>query len=90
MTDDRRLQSQKDNNASGVSAFERIKHEDETGEYWLARELMVLLGYGSKWQNFQTVIEEAMEVCRVNGGAEAVVNNCTGAGDAANDHEDGK
>ena len=77
MTDDRRVQSPKGNSASGVSAFERIKHEDETGEYWLARELMVLLGYGSKWQNFQTVIEEAMEVCRVNGGAEAVVNNFT-------------
>jgi hypothetical protein len=24
---------------SAVSAFERIKHTDEQGEYWLAREL---------------------------------------------------
>ena len=32
--------------------FENIKHIDELGrEYWLARELMPLLGY-SKWQNF--------------------------------------
>lgn len=33
-----------------VCAFERIKHEDETGEYWLGRELSLLLGY-DKWQN---------------------------------------
>ena len=67
MTDDRRVQSPKGNSASGVSAFERMKHEDETGEYWLARELAALLGYTS-WQNFEAVIEEAKVVCQTNGG----------------------
>lgn len=54
--------------AGGVSAFERIKHEDEAGEYWLARELSLLLGY-DEWRNFLSVIHEAMEVCRVQGGS---------------------
>lgn len=52
---------------SAVSAFEQIKHTDEQGEYWLARELGKLLGY-TKWQNFLGVVHEAMEVCRVQGG----------------------
>lgn len=53
--------------SDSVSAFERIKHEDEAGEYWLARELSLLLGY-DKWHNFLGVIREAMEVCRIQGG----------------------
>lgn len=53
--------------SDSVSAFERIKHEDEAGEYWRARELASLLGY-AKWQHFNEVIEEAKEVCRTNGG----------------------
>jgi DNA-damage-inducible protein D len=53
--------------ASVASAFEQIKHTDEQGEYWLARELGKLLGYG-EWRNFLGVIHEAMEVCRVQGG----------------------
>jgi DNA-damage-inducible protein D len=52
---------------SVISAFERIRHEDETGEHWLARELAILLGY-AKWQHFNEVIEEAKDVCRANGG----------------------
>ena len=40
--------------------FEDIKHIDEEGnEYWLARELMLLLGY-SKWENFDNVIQKAV------------------------------
>lgn len=50
-----------------VSAFEQIKHEDENGEYWSARELAKLLGY-TLWQNFERVIAEAKEVCALNGG----------------------
>lgn len=53
---------------SAGSAFEQIKHTDEQGEYWLARELGKLLGY-NKWQNFLGVIHEAMEVCHVQGGS---------------------
>jgi DNA-damage-inducible protein D len=56
---------------SAVSAFEQIKHTDEQGEYWLARELGKLLGY-DRWQNFLRVIHEAMEVCRVQGGSTEV------------------
>ncbi|MGZ3638315.1 MAG: DNA damage-inducible protein D [Ktedonobacterales bacterium] len=55
---------------TSVSAFEAIRHTDENGgEYWLARELAVLLGYGNKWQNFLSVIHEAMDVCRIQGGS---------------------
>src|SRR5215467_14617084 len=50
-----------------VSAFESIKHVDEFGEYWSARELARLLGYTS-WQNFEAVIDEAKAVCQANGG----------------------
>ena len=41
--------------------FESIKHQNILGhDYWSARELMPLLGYGNKWQNFEKVIEKAM------------------------------
>jgi len=44
--------------------FESIKHIDENGiEFWYARELMISLGY-SKWENFDKVIDKAMEACR--------------------------
>ena len=44
--------------------FEDIKHIDEFGnEYWLARELMPVLGY-SKWENFNKVIEKAIDACQ--------------------------
>ncbi|HEX6123568.1 MAG TPA: hypothetical protein VFY89_10430, partial [Ktedonobacterales bacterium] len=38
------------------------------------RELGKLLGY-AKWQHFAEVIEEAQEVCRINGGKEAVTRS---------------
>lgn len=37
------------------SIFEAIKHVDELGEYWLARELMGALGY-TNWRSFRDVI----------------------------------
>ena len=41
--------------------FESIKRTNMYGEdYWSARELMPLLGYGKKWQNFESVIKKAM------------------------------
>lgn len=44
--------------------FEDIKHIDENeNEYWSARELMPLLGY-SKWENFNKVIQKAIDACR--------------------------
>ncbi len=52
---------------ASVSAFEQIKHSDEHGEFWSARELARLLEYVS-WQNFETVIDEAKAVCQTSGG----------------------
>lgn len=40
---------------------------DETDvEYWLARELMPLLGY-ERWENFEKVIVRSMESCQTSG-----------------------
>lgn len=47
--------------------FEEIKHINEFGnEYWLARDLAVVLEY-SQWRNFLGVIEKAMEACANSG-----------------------
>ncbi|MCL2025230.1 MAG: DNA damage-inducible protein D [Leptospirales bacterium] len=47
--------------------FEKIKYRDENGtEYWLARELVSVLGY-TKWDNFQRVIDRAMLACKNSG-----------------------
>ena len=57
-----------------LSAFESIKHRSEDGrEYWVARELMRLLGY-KLWQNFKRVIDEAIAVVAQE-GEEAVTAN---------------
>ena len=46
------------------NVFENIKHIDNDGnEYWLARELMVALGY-IKWQKFKEVINKAIDTCK--------------------------
>lgn len=52
------------------SAFERIaqSHTDTGMEFWLARDLQVVLGY-ARWENFAKVIEKAQEACR-NAGFE--------------------
>ena len=43
--------------------FEKIKHIDEfDNEYWLARELMVVLEY-KEWRKFDKVIKKAIEAC---------------------------
>lgn len=53
--------------AQGESAFESIKHTDETGcEYWTARELMPVLGY-KQWRRFSETIERAMISCEASG-----------------------
>ena len=45
--------------------FGKITHyvEGTDIEYWLARELMSLLGY-ERWENFEKAIERAMESCK--------------------------
>ncbi|MFH1413035.1 MAG: DNA damage-inducible protein D [bacterium] len=43
--------------------FEDIKKIDENGvEYWMARELMSLLGY-TQWRNFEEVVGKAARAC---------------------------
>ncbi len=47
--------------------FESIKKIDENGiEYWMARELMLLLGY-SQWRNFEEVVGKAARACLESG-----------------------
>lgn len=42
-------------------SFEKIKHQTDQGkEYWLARELMPLLGY-DQWKNFHKVVLKAQK-----------------------------
>ena len=44
--------------------FESIKHFDEEGrEYWLARELMIVLEY-KQWRRFKETINKAMVACK--------------------------
>ena len=42
--------------------FENQVHKQEETEYWLAREIMPLLGY-SQWRNFELVIKKAKIAC---------------------------
>lgn len=54
----------------GGSPFDRIKRTRPDGsEYWLARELMPLMGY-DRWENFQTAIERA-KIAATNSGEAA-------------------
>ncbi|MBF0482454.1 MAG: DNA damage-inducible protein D [Desulfovibrionaceae bacterium] len=47
--------------------FEEIRHvEENEAEYWLARELAPVLGYGS-WDRFTGVIEKAAIACKNSG-----------------------
>ena len=43
--------------------FEDFVHSENGIEFWLARELQVLLGY-DKWQNFELAIEKAKVACK--------------------------
>jgi len=46
--------------------FEEIKHIDESGvEFWLARELQVILQY-KEWRNFSKVIDTAKIACKIS------------------------
>ena len=46
----------------GISLFDTIRHQDNHGEYWSARELAALLEYVN-WRNFEAVIKKAMKSC---------------------------
>jgi DNA-damage-inducible protein D len=43
--------------------FEEAAYEQDGIEYWLARELQVLLGY-NEWRNFIHAIDKAKESCK--------------------------
>lgn len=45
------------------TSFEEAAHEQDGVEFWLARDLQVLLGY-EEWRNFTKVIEKAQEACK--------------------------
>jgi len=47
--------------------FESYAHKTDDGvEFWLARDLQVLLGY-NKWDNFKNVIAKAKTACELSG-----------------------
>lgn len=51
-----------------ASPFDDIKRTREDGsEFWSARDLMPLLGYGDKWQNFESAINRAKTAAKVQG-----------------------
>lgn len=55
--------------ANSIQAFDAIVHiveEDNTIEFWYARELMPLLGY-ARWENFENAIKRAIESCNTSG-----------------------
>ena len=50
-----------------TATFEGHAQHAEAGvEYWLARDLQVLLGYGA-WRNFTKILEKAETACVVSG-----------------------
>jgi DNA-damage-inducible protein D len=56
--------------SSGASPFDAIRRVRPDGsEYWSARELMPLLGYGADWRNFEAAINRAM-LTAANSGLE--------------------
>lgn len=52
--------------------FDAMSHrlDEENIEFWFARELMELLDY-SRWENFQTAIQRAIESCKTTGYSES-------------------
>ncbi|MBK4144646.1 hypothetical protein GWO57_08355 [Corynebacterium macginleyi] len=53
---------------NSTSPFDAIKNTNPDGrEYWSARDLMPMLGYGDKWQNFAQAIERAKLAAEVQG-----------------------
>jgi DNA-damage-inducible protein D len=52
---------------AGELPFEQIRHVDEQGEYWTARELGDTLGYRTNYRNFKAAIERAKKACKNSG-----------------------
>lgn len=45
------------------TSFEEAAYEQDGVEYWLARDLQLLLGY-FEWRNFTNAVEKAKEACK--------------------------
>jgi DNA-damage-inducible protein D len=48
-----------------LESIKRISNDAEQTEFWLARDLMPMLGY-DKWQKFTEAIERAKEACKIS------------------------
>ncbi|HEU5229002.1 MAG TPA: DNA damage-inducible protein D [Ktedonobacteraceae bacterium] len=58
--------------------FDSIRQTNVYGiEFWSGRDLMPLLGYGNKWQNFEAVIKKAVTACAETGNI--ITNHFTSA-----------
>ena len=51
-----------------TSPFEQIRHADEDGEYWSARELAKTIGY-TEFGKFQNALQKAQTACEQSGQA---------------------
>ena len=52
--------------SAGGSLFDALRHEDENGEFWWARELVKPLGY-TNWRRFEEAIERGAAALLANG-----------------------
>lgn len=53
------------NQGEPQSPFDSIRRVDEKGnEFWTARDLAQVLGYSTKWQNFNKNIKKAVRACQ--------------------------
>jgi len=63
--------SEKNINQQHFASFDGLRHVDDAGnEYWLARQLAVVLEY-SQYRHFLPVIARAREACRNSGQSDA-------------------
>jgi DNA-damage-inducible protein D len=53
-------------NNENTSPFDSIRRTDEQGEYWLARDLMTVMGY-PRWVKFESPILQAIENIELTG-----------------------
>ena len=49
-------------------SFEEYAYEQDGVEYWLARDLQILLDY-TQWRNFLNAVDRAKESCKTTGEA---------------------
>ena len=72
MQDDSSVVASRKSSAGHDESFDAIKHVDEHGEWWSARELQPLMGY-DQWRRFDDAIERAKAAC-ANAGVDVTSN----------------